>query len=89
MTKRIAISMPDPMFRDMEKARKRVGKHRSAWLQETVAERLAREKRARDIAAYIRGYELYPETEEEIAEAVAALRALPPLDDEEWPEAPR
>lgn len=81
--------MPEPMFRDMERARKRLRKDRSAWVQEAVAERLKREQREADIAAYIRGYELYPETEEEIAEAEAWLRASPLWDDDEdWPEAP-
>lgn len=82
--------MPEPMFRELEKARKRAAKDRSTWMQEAVAERLKREQREADIAAYIRGYELYPETEEEIAEADAWLRASPIWDDdEEWPEAPR
>ncbi len=86
----MAISMPEAMFREMEHARKRKASDRSAWIQEAVAERLKREKHDADVAAYIRGYELYPETEEEIAEAEAWLRASPVWDDDEdWPEAPR
>lgn len=82
--------MPGPMFRDLERARKRRASDRSAWIQEAVAERLRREQHEADIAAYIRGYELYPESEEEIAEAEAWLRASPIWDaDEEWPDAPR
>lgn len=82
--------MPGPMFREMERARKRRSSGRSAWVQEAVAERLKREQHEADIAAYIRGYELFPETEEEIAEAEAWLHASPIWDDdEEWPEAPR
>jgi len=81
--------MPDPMYRDVERARKRKASDRSAWIQEAVAERLKREQHEADVAAYIRGYELYPETEEEIAEAEAWLRAAPVDDDEEeWPGAP-
>lgn len=79
--------MPDPMFREMERARKRRSSDRSAWVQEAVAERLKREQHEADIAAYIRGYELYPETEEEMAWAEAALKVGPVYDDE-WPEAP-
>ena len=90
MVKRIAISMPEPMFRDLEKARRKTRKDRSAWLQEVIAERLKREQHEADVAAYIRGYEEFPETEEEIAEAEAWLRLSPSWDDdEEWPEAPR
>lgn len=89
MTKKVAISMPEPMFREVERARKRTSRasDRSAWIQEAIAERLEREKHQADVAAYIRGYELYPETEEEIAEAEAWLK-LGPLYDEDWPEAP-
>lgn len=84
--------MPDPMFREMERARKRRSSDRSAWVQEAVAERLKREQHEADIAAYIRGYELYPETEEEIATAEASARLLfQALDEEDggWPDAPR
>ncbi len=89
-TKKVAISMPAPMFRDMERARKRKASDRSLWVQEAISERLRREQHEADVAAYIRGYELHPETEEEIAEAEAWLRASPVWDDDEdWPEAPR
>lgn len=84
--------MPDPMFREMERARKRRSSDRSAWVQEAVAERLKREQHEADVAAYIRGYELYPETEEEIAMAEASARLLfQALDEEDggWPDAPR
>lgn len=88
MTKRIAISMPDPMFRDLERARRKARKERSVWLQELIAERLKLERHETDVAAYLRGYREFPETEGEIAEAEAWLRTAP-VDDEEWPEAPR
>ena len=79
--------MPDPMFRDVERARQRTRKDRSAWVQEAIAERLKREQHEADVAAYIRGYERSPETEEEMAWAEAALKVGPVYDDE-WPEAP-
>lgn len=88
VAKKIAISMPEPMFKDMERARKREGTDRSAWLQSAVEERLRRERRAADIAAYVRGYELHPETEDEIREAEQWLKLGPHYDDD-WPEAPR
>lgn len=80
--------MPEPMFREMERARKRAGRDRSAWVQEAVAERLERERRKADIAAYIRSYEEHPEHEWESKWVEAALKVGPRYDDE-WPEAPR
>jgi metal-responsive CopG/Arc/MetJ family transcriptional regulator len=88
MAKKIAVSMPDALFNEMERARKREGKDRSAWLQDVVSRSLRLLKREADVAAYIRGYEKYPETEDEIASVEAALK-VGPLYDEEWPEAPR
>ena len=90
MVKKIAVSIAEPIFREMERTRKRLGKTRSAWLQDTVSEELRRRKLAEDVAAYVRSYEEHPETEEEIAAADAAAVALGDLyPEDEWPEAPR
>ena len=88
MAKKLAISMPEAMFKEMERARKRHGKDRSAWLQEAIGERLRREQREADIAAYVRSYEQEPVTAEERAIARAGLKVMP-RDQDEWPEAPR
>ncbi len=88
MVRRIAVSMPEVMYADMERARKATGQDRSSWVQQAIADRLERERKAADIAAYIRGYQLHPETEEEMLEADAWLRHGPVYDDD-WPEAPR
>jgi metal-responsive CopG/Arc/MetJ family transcriptional regulator len=88
VTKKIAISMPEPMFRDMERARQRSRKERSNWVQEAIADRLKREQREADIAEYIRGYTEQPDGDEERAWAEAALKVGSTYDDE-WPEAPR
>ena len=56
MIKRIAVSMPEPMYVEMERARGTAGQDRSAWVQQAIADRLKREQRAADIAAFIRGY---------------------------------
>ena len=37
MTKKTAISLPDDLFRDIERARKRSKKDRSTWIQEAAA----------------------------------------------------
>lgn len=82
------MSMPEPMFLEMERARGATGQDRSAWLQEAIAARLERERKAADIAAYLRGYTEQPEGPDELASSEAALRAGSSYDDE-WPEAPR
>lgn len=84
--------MPEPMFREMERARKRRASDRSAWIQEAIGERLSRERQDANAAAYVRGYELHPETPEEVAMAEASARALfEALDVEDggWRDAPR
>ncbi|TMD61322.1 MAG: hypothetical protein E6I87_03130 [Chloroflexi bacterium] len=88
MAKKLAISMPEAIFKEMERSRKRRGKDRSAWLQEAIGERLRREKREADIAAYVRSYEEEPVTPEERTIVRAGLNLIP-QDHDEWPEAPR
>lgn len=88
MVRRIAVSMPEPLYVDMERARGAAGQDRSAWVQQAIADRLRRERRETDIAAYIRGYELHPDGEEEAAWSEAAMKVGPVYDDD-WPEAPR
>jgi metal-responsive CopG/Arc/MetJ family transcriptional regulator len=86
-TKKIAISMPEPMFREMESARKRRAADRSVWVQEAIAERLKREQHEADIAAYVRSYDERPELDWE-REWVEAAQQVGPVFDDEWPEAP-
>lgn len=70
MTKRAAISLPDDLYRRIERARKRAGKDRSSWLQEAASEYLSKRTRAEEIEAYFSGYERAPLT----ADAVSLLR---------------
>ncbi len=67
MTKRTAISLPDGLFREIERARKRVKKDRSAWMQEAASEYLKRRSKEDEIEAYFAGYERVPLTEDELA----------------------
>lgn len=84
MAKKIAVSMPEPLFKEMERVRKREGKDRSAWVQEAVGERLRHRKREADIAAYVSEYERHPETAEEkaVVEAGMKLAAKALVEDE-------
>ena len=66
MTKRAAISLPDDLYRRIERARKRVGKDRSSWLQDAASEYLSKRTQAEEIEAYFSGYERAPLNAEEV-----------------------
>lgn len=67
MTKRAAISLPDELYRRIERARKRAGKDRSSWLQEAASEYLSKRTQAQEIEAYFSGYEHAPLTADEVS----------------------
>lgn len=66
MTKRTAISLPDDLYREIERARKRAKKDRSTWLQEAAGEYLKKRTKEEEIEAYFSAYERVPLTEDEI-----------------------
>ena len=88
MVKKVAISIPEPIFEEMERSRARARRDRSGWIQEAVAQRLKRERDEADVAAYVRSYREHPEDEEDLAWVDAAQQVGSSYDDE-WPEAPR
>lgn len=67
MTKRTAISLSDDLYRRIERARKRAGLDRSAWLQEAAGEYLKKRTEHEEIEAYFSGYERAPLTDDEIS----------------------
>jgi metal-responsive CopG/Arc/MetJ family transcriptional regulator len=67
MTKRAAISLPDDLFREIERARKRAKKDRSTWLQDAASEYLKKRTKEEEIEAYFSAYERVPLTEDELA----------------------
>ena len=82
---KIAISLPDEVYQAVEKERLATGESRSQFFRRAVEERLRRAKEQKDVEQYIRGYQMYPETKEEIALAEATLgyvMAENPWDDE-------
>ena len=81
---KIAISLPDEMLEAVEKERLAKGESRSQFFRRAVEEQLRREKDREDIEQYIRGYQQYPETKEEIALAEATL--VYAFDDDSWEE---
>ena len=73
---KIAISVPDTLLDAIENERAASGLSRSAFFRRAVEEHLRREREREDIERYIQGYQLYPETAEELAWAQLGLAAL-------------
>lgn len=67
MTKRTAISLPDDLFRQIERARRRTRKDRSTWIREAASEYLKRRSKEEEIEAWLSAYERTPLTEDERA----------------------
>jgi metal-responsive CopG/Arc/MetJ family transcriptional regulator len=66
VTKKTAISLPDDLYREIERARKRSKQDRSTWLQEAAGEYLKKTKED-EIEAYFSAYERVPYTADELA----------------------
>jgi predicted transcriptional regulator len=67
VTKKTAISLPDELFRDIERARRRSKKDRSTWIQEAASEYLKKRTKEEEIEAWLSADERFPPTEDEIA----------------------
>lgn len=80
---KVAVSIPDALYKAVEGARRRSGKTRSAVIQEALRDWLRREAQAELVREYEAGYRARPEdaidTEAALATAVALLR-----DEEDW-----
>lgn len=89
MTKKTAISLPDDLFRDIERARKRSKKDRSTWIQEAASEYLKRKTLQEKIDAYFEGYRRIPDGDDPDFIAMEKIGIEDAAwADEEWPEAP-
>ena len=67
MTRRTAISLPDDLYQQIERARKRLKKDRSTWLQEAAAEYLKKRSKEEEVESYFSGYERAPLTDDELS----------------------
>jgi hypothetical protein len=67
MTKRTALSLPDDLYREIERARKRVKQDRSSWLQEAAAEYLKKRTREEEEEAWLSADERFPRSADELA----------------------
>jgi metal-responsive CopG/Arc/MetJ family transcriptional regulator len=73
--------LPESVLKAIEKERKARGESRSEFFRRAAEQLLNKEREAKAVEAYIRGYREMPETEEEMRSidkaGVAALSAEP------------
>ena len=81
---KIAVSLPDELYRALEGARRRSGKSRSAAVQEAVREWLLRDARGQLVREYEEGYRRQPESGEEVEAALATAVGLLSTDSDDW-----
>ncbi len=79
---KVAVSIPDDLFRAVESARKRHGRSRSAVMQDALRQWLKREAEVALVREYEEGYRRKPESRREVKKAEAAAVRL--LSAEEW-----
>ncbi len=72
---KVAVSLPKKEFIAQEKARKALGKSRSAVLSQALSLWLKKLEEEKEIQKYIEGYKKQPETKEEIKEITALSKA--------------
>jgi metal-responsive CopG/Arc/MetJ family transcriptional regulator len=65
-TAKVAISLPEKVLAAVEMERRAQGESRSEFFRRAVETRLRQEKESSTIRDYIRGYQKYPESDEEV-----------------------
>lgn len=80
---KIAISIPDPLYKALERARRDSRKSRSAIVQEALREWLRRGLEQQLVRDYEAAYRTQRETPAEVEAALATAMSLMPKD-EEW-----
>jgi metal-responsive CopG/Arc/MetJ family transcriptional regulator len=79
---KIALSLPDDLFREVERERKRRGKTRSALVQDALRLWLRHQRDAALVREWEEGYRRMPESPAEVAAADTTSRyAFDPEDD--------
>jgi metal-responsive CopG/Arc/MetJ family transcriptional regulator len=73
---KIAVSLPTPLYRAVEKVRRRTRQSRSAVVQDALREWLRRAAEAGLVRDYEAGYRALPEGAREVEAALAAAVAL-------------
>jgi metal-responsive CopG/Arc/MetJ family transcriptional regulator len=80
--KKVAVSLPNPLYEAVERARKTSGKSRSAVIQDALRHWLDHRAQAALVHEYVAGYRRRPEGRREIKAAEAAAVRL--LSTEDW-----
>lgn len=81
---KVAISLPKKEFIAQEKARKALGKSRSAVITQALNLWLKKLEEEKEIQRYIEGYKKQPETDEEVEEITNISKEV--LMAQEWKE---
>ena len=79
---KVAVSLPDNLYRAVEQARKKSGKSRSAVMQDALHHWLWQQEQAVLIREYETGYQKKPESKREVMAAEASAARL--LAGEDW-----
>ena len=79
---KVAVSIPEELYRAVERARKRHRKSRSAVMQDALRHWLRHEAEIALVREYENGYRRRPESRREVAAAETAAKHL--LASEEW-----
>jgi metal-responsive CopG/Arc/MetJ family transcriptional regulator len=82
--KRIAITVPTPVFDALERARRELGKSRSAAVAAAIEEWIRGLDAGEEARRYVEGYLRYPETADEIA-VTEAIAVAATADWDPWP----
>lgn len=73
---KIAISLPDEVFRRIERERRHRGESRSEFLRRTVETYFHQKQERQAVEQYVKGYRQHPETEQELGWVAAASQAV-------------
>jgi metal-responsive CopG/Arc/MetJ family transcriptional regulator len=81
---KVAVSLPEPLYRAVEAARRRSGSTRSAVVQEALREWLRRRAQGDLVREYEAGYRRRPEQAAELERALALSTELLRDEDDAW-----
>ncbi len=79
---KVAISLPEPVLKAIEKERKARGESRSEFFRRAAEKLLKEEQESKAVEAYVRGYCAMPESAEEVEAVHQAGAAV--LTEEPW-----
>jgi metal-responsive CopG/Arc/MetJ family transcriptional regulator len=75
-TAKVAISLPEDLLAAVEMERQAKGESRSEFFRKAAETRLKQERESSAIKDYVRGYQEYPESAEEVEAAQRAGSAV-------------